>query len=82
MSFYTAKLAPEMLERAIVERRVLRACMTIRSLPDKERRFLYSATQNSLWRETVQEWDGYGVEECKIWFGALDISPIIPAAMA
>ena len=59
---------PELLTYRSVERRILRACKTIRSLPDKEAKFLYFTTQNSMWKQTLNEWEAYGATEIGLKF--------------
>lgn len=63
-------IIPEELTLASVEHRILRACKTIRALPDKERRFLHGGSlMNSIWREAIDEYrDAYGAEDVRIRF--------------
>ena len=52
----------EMLSATDVERRVIRACKTIRALPDREQRFLSS--QPGIWVNFIREKkDSYGATE-------------------
>lgn len=47
-----------------VERRFLRACQTIRALPDREQRFILSGqVGQAMWRNVVDEFTAYGYTE-------------------
>ena len=58
---------PENLSHSAVERRLLRACKTIRAAPDRYVGGLQGG-QQPIWRESVREWDSYGTEEAKVKF--------------
>ena len=58
---------PDDLSRPSVEARLLRACKTIRAMPDREARFLNPDSQ-PVWREALKEWGEYGSEEVRIRF--------------
>ncbi len=56
------------LSRASIERRVLRACKTIRAIPDKERKHLYHSMDCSMWSQALDEWTAYGSETTRVRF--------------
>lgn len=60
--------AEDRLSLANIERRVLRACKTIRALPDKERKFLYRSLDCGMWSQAVEEWTAYGAETTAVKF--------------
>lgn len=72
---------PDDLTRPRVEQRLLRACKTIRALPDRERKYLYGSLANSMWRQAVEEWEAYAAEEVVVRFvpKPFDVSDCLPA---
>jgi hypothetical protein len=64
-----APALPDDLTYRSVEARVLRACKTLRALPDREKRFLGLAPlANSIWRQAVDEWAAYNADDERIKF--------------
>ena len=59
---------PDDLTNRSVEHRVLRACKTLRAIPDKERKFLNGPAQGSIWKQVVQEFWSYNSEEEQLKF--------------
>jgi hypothetical protein len=51
-----------------VERRVLRACKTVRVLPDKENKWRYGSLDNPMWAQAAREWTAYGAVEEAVRF--------------
>lgn len=52
---------PDELSLPSIEQRALRACKTIRALPDRETRYLRVGC-SSIWRETLHDWNAYDGE--------------------
>jgi hypothetical protein len=60
--------ADDQLSRGNVERRVLRACKTIRALPDRDRKNLYHSMDCGMWSQAVTEWTAYGADTARVRF--------------
>jgi hypothetical protein len=59
---------PDDLTYRSVEHRVLRACKTLRALPDHERRFLRGPAQGSIWNQVLDEFAAYNAVEEHVKF--------------
>jgi hypothetical protein len=64
-----AKVSMANVSITAVERRLIRACKTIRALPDREKRFQGSASSQGVWGNIVQDFmDAYGSDDVVVRF--------------
>jgi hypothetical protein len=74
---------PDELSYRSVEHRVLRACKTIRAVPDREHRFLAGFMgMHSTWKQVIREFmDAYASADVKVRFrpSPFEVSDCLPA---
>jgi len=73
-------IIPEGYTLREVERRIDRACKTLRAMPDSEKRFIGLKSQG-IWEQVVQEFWSYGSEDVKLKFNPTpaDVSDYLTA---